>query len=64
VAPPAPQVFTPWATVLEQHAASDRYEWVLGDDGVLVPVPTSDDGPASPSKIKAMTARVAALLGR
>jgi hypothetical protein len=64
VAPPTPGSFVPWVTALEQPETPDRYAWVMAEEGVLVPVPNSDEADGRQSAVKALAARVAARFRR
>lgn len=37
-APPADDTSRPWAALLAEPLAGGAFEWVLGEDGALVPV--------------------------
>jgi hypothetical protein len=42
VAPPQDTSSSPWAALLDQSFAAGDCTWVMGADGVLLPVPTGD----------------------
>jgi hypothetical protein len=46
--PPVQIVSAPWAAALAEPLTSGRYEWVMGEDGALVPVACRDAAAATP----------------
>jgi hypothetical protein len=50
--------------MLEQRFPTDRYRWVVYEDGALMPVPLDDDEAEPGGKWQALSARLGSLLRR
>ena len=42
VAPPVTDAFAPWVSALDDELGAGDYQWVLGADGALVPMPVAE----------------------
>jgi hypothetical protein len=64
-APPAENTSAPWAALLAEPLEAGAFTWVMGAEGVLVPVATGNGEAASTPRGARFRARVASrLLGR
>ena len=64
-APPFESTSAPWAALLAETLAEGSFEWVMGPDGVLLPVALDAGGrTSSPQRRSGMGRRLGRLIGR
>ncbi|MDT4899534.1 MAG: hypothetical protein QOJ78_464 [Pseudonocardiales bacterium] len=64
VAPPVVDAFGPWVAILEQSETQGEFRWVVGPDGVLLPIRQTGDAQRPRSMRRAVRGRLTALRRR